>query len=176
MATERDRAHRRQDSRYRIWQRAWEPFSELRDEMATEAEGPFGSSTRPHRAERDTNRRKNRHMKYSQDALGQFFCLLKLQCHSTETQIEDPRTAAALLADDRVSISARHRDALCFALDGVGSVTRRVGRSLIGNGVRGGGRSGVEFGRWLIRRAASGDRNGQSWRLSGRGIRCAGSP
>ena len=85
--------------------------------MASKAEGAFCRTARPDGPQIDTDRRKDRHMEDSQDALRKFFRLLKLECNAAKSKIEYARATAALVADDGVGVGSDHGNPFRFALD-----------------------------------------------------------
>ena len=105
--------------------------------MAAEAEGSFRGAAGPDRPQVDADRRKNRDMKNCQDALWEFFRLLKLEGNATETEIENSGATAALVADDGVGIGSDHGYALGFALNREGRIGNGCGSLLCQSSCRG---------------------------------------
>ena len=56
-------------------------------------------------------------MENCQDALGEFFRLLKFQGNAAKSEIEYARATAALVADDGIGVGSDHGNAFSFALN-----------------------------------------------------------
>ena len=87
------------------------------NKVAAKTKRAFGGASGPDWPEIDANGRKNRDMENCQETLREFLRLLKLESNAAESKVEDAGTAAALITDDGVSVSAGHGDALRLALD-----------------------------------------------------------
>ena len=96
-------------------------------EVAAKTKGAFGGASGPDWAEIDAYGRKNRHMENCQEALREILGLFKLERDAAEAEFEDAGAAAALIADDGVSVGACHGHALRLALD----CERRLGKRCV---------------------------------------------
>ena len=80
--------------------------------MAAKTERAFRGAAGPHRAQIDSDRRKNWNVQDGSDALGEFFGLFEFQSNAAKTEINDPGAPGALITDDGVGVGSRHGDSL----------------------------------------------------------------
>lgn len=132
--------------------------------MATETERAFSGTAGPDGLQIDTNGRKNGDVQDGEEALREFFGLLKFERDPTEAEVQHTGAASALLANDGVGIRTNHGNAFGLSLNRVGSRSFGGRRSLRGDGTRGEGRSTGEIGWGFFTWPPGDDGNGRGRR------------
>lgn len=139
--------------------------------MAADAHGALLGAAGPDWLEVNANGRKNRNMQYGDDVFRELFGLFHFESHTTKTQVQDAGATRTIIADDGISVGARHRDAFCLSLHGVSAGARGLRNSLTGKRFGGRGRGLFEFGDHRFLGSASGGDGNRSVGLRGSGRR-----